>query len=363
MQNNALFEKANAYKQALQHQSMVGVGRTERALAIDFASVADIGRRESQQDALSATEVKARDGQTRLFLLGVYDGHGEKGEWTSNIVKNALETHVYDADNLVDSLRAAIANADDLLIRQNELIAVENGTTCCVALINLDTAVCCVANVGDSRLAVYSLASADFHPIMQTNDHSWGNPSENRRIFKLIKNRQEKTKANDCRVSRKSIGGSNKHVYIYRSQNTDGTGHAEGVNMTRALGHILLRDCGIIPEPEITQLQLQPGYSIVVASDGCWDKITAFDIGLMLTTQKSAAESSQRILAKAKPLHDNTSIAVAYFSRDPSATAAASSSAPVQSSISSCVDDSTFCDMTLKARAMNYYQHCFLYGG
>lgn len=47
------------------------------------------------------------------------------------------------------------------------------------------------------------------------------------------------------------------------------------IQMSRALGHCLLEEYGLISEPDVIRLQLEPRHCcLIAASDGVWDHLT-----------------------------------------------------------------------------------------
>jgi serine/threonine protein phosphatase PrpC len=50
-----------------------------------------------------------------------------------------------------------------------------------------------------------------------------------------------------------------------------------GLNMTRAMGHLILHKYGVSPDPEFSFMFVQTGDVVICATDGLWEVVTSDD--------------------------------------------------------------------------------------
>lgn len=178
-----------------------------------------------------------------------------------------------------------------------------SGTTATVAIIRNNTVH--VAHVGDSRAILGVGQTSD--PIVEvlTLDHEPTNPSEKRRIEE---SGGEVRWDNDDPFPRVFKPGC----------------RLPALNMSRSLGDLLAKEYGVISEPEVKKIHLDPSKKfIILASDGIWEFITNEEAVAIVhkygkhRVQEAANELAElawnRWIEKEEDLVDDITIIVHYF--------------------------------------------------
>lgn len=193
---------------------------------------------------------------------------------------------------------------------------VEFGTTATAVIVQGDMLV--VAHVGDSLVALGRTSPAEdnsgskFVGEWLTESHSALSPKEKERIEK-----------ENERLELGKRAGFAGEGYVHFQVPTGGFSLA----MTRALGHRLLSESGIIPVPEVVIRRLEREHVCVIAgSDGLWDGMDCttavhevcegFKSGLEPgELAKDLCSESVRYVSNIRPnmKADNTSIALLFF--------------------------------------------------
>lgn len=196
-------------------------------------------------------------------LAAVFDGHGRNGHHVSRRVRDIFEQHAWSlgAASLQDNVSAVqsvfasvFAKAHDALVRDG--LARLAGTTATVAIVDALSGRMVVAHVGDSTLVAANGRNIDF----KSQDHK-------------IK------KADISRIH--SLGGEVRSM-VYggvtaRRVFVRGEGFP-GLAMARALGDMEANAVGVLSEPEVQQVRLRPGCTVVLASDGVWDQMPSTEV-------------------------------------------------------------------------------------
>lgn len=95
----------------------------------------------------------------------------------------------------------------------------------------------------------------------------------------------------------------------------------DGTQITRSLGHAILSQYGISPEPDVLRTNIQPDDILIIASDGLWNELSSSEISSIALECKMAGFSPQKfcnmllrraeVVAKLKGiLSDNITIVV-----------------------------------------------------
>lgn len=183
----------------------------------------------------------------------------------------------------------------------------ECGTTCTLALVQGDQL--CLANVGDSSACLVSLTNdGDVAARLLTVDHNGMNEEEAARI------RSQHSKF-------ASISEDRGYLSI-----RSGIWAGYELSVTRALGHKHLAQYGVLCEPTVQTLTLQPHDAcLILASDGVWDVMdpreAANRVMDVISAGGSAEEAAQQLvrdtvmLAECSPGGDadNTTALVVVF--------------------------------------------------
>jgi len=167
-----------------------------------------------------------------------------------------------------------------------------------------------VANVGDSAAVLGSRTAAGGYEGLEVSERHWGlNPDEARRVTASVGRRVELLR-------------SDGYLAV-------AAGRFQGyqLSMTRALGHSMLSDFGVIAKPSIAQRTLDDNDTcLIVASDGVWDCFSpteAIELCMDVIENGGTAEDAAAALceesvdrAVSGPDHeaDNTSAVVFIFS-------------------------------------------------
>lgn len=287
----------------------------------DFGAWSAKGRRTAQEDAFVLHEI--HDAKDRSVLLaGIMDGHG--GMAASKLVANELPsilTNELVVQNRQRSVTEATTEAwnavcdryrgncqngecvadydpkEGILMAETGSKGLTAGTTCSMFALDETTSDLTVLNCGDSRSVI---VSPDGSALFATEDHK--PQSEERRIQEGIENGLDYSLP-QCRLSRWWIKVGDYEYSVARS--------LEGPFATSK---------GIVSDPDVTTLSVQPGEILVTASDGLWDVMdsseVALDLHKMRTRERMSARDAARSLcslAIQKGSSDNVSAVVVYL--------------------------------------------------
>lgn len=222
------------------------------------------------------------DGDT--VLLGVFDGHGPFGSEVSHFVHRDLPQQIrsnpeYET-NPVEALTKAFATANENLKRHCTLETTDfectvSGTTASVVLFRGNKLL--VGHVGDSRAVLATRQEGVLKPRPLTQDHKPTLPMERERI-----------ELHGGEV-KKLPGDILDRVFAKGTEDP-------GLSMSRSIGDTDAQAVGVLPEPDILEIQLEANDEFVLlCSDGIWEFISneeAVDlVGKFPKTQvKQAAE-------------------------------------------------------------------------
>jgi protein phosphatase PTC2/3 len=194
-----------------------------------------------------------------VFL--VLDGHGEQGDKISEFVMRQLVVSLEKHEHLQSDPAAALI---DCFTRTNMALMVTpinymtSGTTCVCCYIRDRTLF--VANCGDSRavMAVEENTGSDTLKARDlSRDHKPDDPEEQKRIEEwggFIRPAPEP--------------GLSARVYL------DEEFTMIGLAMARSIGDFAVKAVGVIPQPEVTQFEINPDDQfMIMASDGVWEFI------------------------------------------------------------------------------------------
>lgn len=214
-----------------------------------------------------------------VYIIGVFDGHGDTGECASEIASRAAQ----------DYLRQNLLVEDDpemveeTLVQTFEHMAAavnahpcseDSGTTGTIAVVCNGEIY--IAHAGDSAALVISSPSGSGRERARyvTPMHRTIYESERNRIVKA--------------------GGLVMEGYV-----VDKATKAKGIGVTRTIGDSDMLKNGCIPTPEVKRLPLRTGdMSVVIATDGLWD-VEGLVIGDVLkATRETRSEGAAERLAQ-----------------------------------------------------------------
>jgi len=214
-------------------------------------------------------------------LFGVLDGHGQYGHFVAQFCRDyfiqKMEEYAYlckiqnifTPEGVYNTLKNKnflyiidiFKSADIEMTKQSTFDYYSSGTTCNL-VIQLNKNLIC-ANVGNSRgIIIYeknNITNTDICPI--SRDHTPDIPEEYQRII-----------SNGGTVGQ-YIDKNGKKLGLNRIYKTGQT--TPGIRISRALGDLNAKSCGVINIPEITEYNLNNNSKyMVICSDGIWGIIS-----------------------------------------------------------------------------------------
>jgi len=230
------------------------------------------------------------EGDRPCSIYGVFDGHGKSGHDVSNFVKENLpKLIVKDPRFMTDQMdkmltdcfkkmQGLISSAD----RMNKLSAQMSGTTCTIAIHDINNNKLFLAHVADSSAVLCNRVGQKLGGVQLTRDHKPNLPDERRRI-----------ESSGGRVA--FDGYMNYRVYARNAR-------YPGLNMSRCLGDLKgHNDCGLSCEPEVMVRELSPeDGTLLICSDGVWEFLSPDEaVGIVSTYTPDQAMVAAEKLAKA----------------------------------------------------------------
>ena len=238
----------------------------------------ELGHKKTNQDTLLIE--RNVNGVLNFNIFGVLDGHGEEGHYASQFVSryifHRIKNHpaIKKQDEpkqiyhkLKENSYKIIANIfldADVQIQKEKFDVNRSGTTC-VIVIQLEEHIIC-ANTGDSRaIMIYD----------QNNDDNLVNS----KVFPLSYDCKPDLPNELKRI--KACGGMVEKAYDPEVGETgpyrvwaEGEDYP-GLAMSRSIGDMDAKKCGVIPNPQIVEYIIDPYTKyMIVASDGIWEFIS-----------------------------------------------------------------------------------------
>ena len=214
-------------------------------------------------------------------LFGVLDGHGEFGHKISRFARDFIKEEI---QNYFEKLRVTTLSeiymeltkddyslikktykkVDDELKKQKDFNANFSGTTCVIVFQvgnNLIT-----ANVGDSRAILVFSEDSDKN----------NKKLKNTKIFELSIDQKPDLPKEKERI--KKMGGIVDQMLDSKGKRNGpfrvwaGRENYPGLAMSRSLGDLKGKNCGLIPEPEIIEYTMDDKSKyMIICSDGVWE--------------------------------------------------------------------------------------------
>jgi serine/threonine protein phosphatase PrpC len=229
------------------------------------------------------------EGERPCSIYGVFDGHGKNGHDVSNFVKENLpKLIVKDPRFMTDQMdemlvdcfkrmQGLISSAD----RMKKISAQMSGTTCTLAIHDIQKDTITLAHVADSSAVLSKRAKRKCRGVPLTRDHKPNLPDERKRI-----------ESGGGRVL--FDGYANHRVYAKNA-------NYPGLNMSRCLGDLRgHNDCGLSCEPEVMVRELSAeDRNLLICSDGVWEFISPDEaVGIVSTYTPDQAMVAAEKLAK-----------------------------------------------------------------
>lgn len=221
------------------------------------------------------------------LLVGIFDGHGMDGH---TVAEQVCSFFARTAPRLIPqapaplnsygasaALQRLFAMAHTLL-EQQAALAEFSGTTATVAVLDTHSRKMMVAHAGDSSLGVFASGAA----IHATKDHVVDEESAQR----------VRACGGEVRASR--CGGISAPRIFAPGRNVP------GLMMSRSLGDLCAHRLGALAVPEVeVDLPMIAGSTIVVASDGVWEKMPVNTVAASLPVLLTAARGCSGSVAHA----------------------------------------------------------------
>lgn len=206
-------------------------------------------------------------------MVAVFDGHGREGHRVSHrcsefFAQQAESLGALDGQELSDELVRVFAMAHDVL--EQEGSARWSGTTATVAIVSLVAGNAIVAHVGDSTLMISNGTSVEF----VSRDHRIEG-SEEQRISE---------RGGEVRTAVIS-GVTARRVYLPGKS-------LPGLAMSRALGDVEAHSLGVLSFPDVKLVPFGPSSTLVVASDGVWDRFPPHQVADFLVRGQNQRASA-----------------------------------------------------------------------
>lgn len=195
------------------------------------------------QDAYLTLELR-----DNCMLVAVFDGHGPMGHFAASHIRELFvqlgPAKLSGASNAAAALSQLFTSVDDVLRCEGKWH--EAGSTAVCAVIDRNSRSVTVAHVGDSPL----LLAHGGNLVFSTKCHKFDETEEHR--------------INTCGGEVRVYDGC-RRLFV-RGQ------EYPGLSMSRAFGDFIIKDHGLIAEPDISpSLPFPPGSTLVLSSDGVSD--------------------------------------------------------------------------------------------
>jgi len=278
------------------------------------------GDRKENQDIYIVTTIKdLQHKQQKIPLWGILDGHGALGAEASKdsaklfqqLVEHNLDLRMKQIDTQI-KMKSIFDAVNSSLLNSAKLNKQEYGTTAVVATLIMEDSIpyLVVGNVGDSRAILIRKIGKKNTIIPLSSDHKLEREDEHQRIL--------------CGSGKIIIGSSGSYRVIPDPEHFTIELIVQenlGLNMTRALGHIILRNYGVIADPEFLSVKLNVGDILIIASDGLWEFMNNKEVVDFVSKYKDAqlacrdlCKQVQKICKKRNVKSDNVTILIVMFS-------------------------------------------------
>mmetsp|Transcript_116889 Transcript_116889/g.212675 ORF Transcript_116889/g.212675 Transcript_116889/m.212675 type:complete len:415 (-) Transcript_116889:128-1372(-) len=251
--------------------SLPGVGAPRAAVGV--STIPNVGKGGENQDSFVASTNQSGS----KCLVGVFDGHGEKGARISQLAKSSIARGLFTHKELhsdpVCALEGAYSETQRHIERQYGSEALHSGTTAVAAYQHRDRLI--VANVGDSRAVLGRCETSNevltggssLRAIELSSDQRPGRADERRRITQAGGVVQQ-----SAFPVRQSIGGPSRLVRVGPERVWDRSG-CYGLGVARSLGDLAMHPF-VTANPELHDRQIDPKDKVLIlGTDGVWDRL------------------------------------------------------------------------------------------
>lgn len=218
------------------------------------------------------TFVTSASANGNKLLVGVFDGHGEKGKVMSEFARNAMSKSLFSHKDLHSdpkmALESAYRDTQNMIEQTHGMAAAESGTTAVAAYQHRDRLL--VANVGDSRavLGRCDTARNGMKAVELTQDQKPSRADEKKRILAA----GGKVDQMAFPVWHPTGGFRLMRGGPERVMDSSGFG---GLAMSRSLGDLSLRPY-VSSQPEVVERKLDSRDKfLILGSDGVWDQVSS----------------------------------------------------------------------------------------
>ena len=239
------------------------------------------GKRKINQD-LHLVKINMNDIEG-FNLFGVLDGHGENGHMVSRFTRDFILEEIKNNTSNIKSLQEiyAFLKKDNYSIIKNTYQKVDeelskqkfnsnfSGTTCIIVFQIGNNLIS--ANVGDSRA------------ILIYNDNPKDDKLEESKIYELSIDQKPELPEEKKRIYK--MGGIVDQMLDGRGKRNGpfrvwaGKQNYPGLAMSRSIGDLKGKNCGLISEPEIIEYELnEKSKYMIICSDGVWEFLNNEDV-------------------------------------------------------------------------------------
>ena len=232
-----------------------------------------LGNRKINQD-LYLVQINFMDVEG-FNLFGVLDGHGENGHKVAAFARDYIISQLasfFKSQNSINltsiysllkkknfSLIKDIYQQADKELEKQKFNSNFSGTTCVIVFQIAEKLIC--ANVGDSRaiLVTTEKSNSEIYKVIElSHDQKPDLPEEKKRIYKM---------GGIVDQMLDSKGKRNGPFRVWA-----GKENYPGLSMSRCIGDLKGKKCGLISEPQIIEYEIdEKSKYMVICSDGVWE--------------------------------------------------------------------------------------------
>ena len=232
-----------------------------------------LGNRKINQD-LYLVQINFMDVEG-FNLFGVLDGHGENGHKVAAFARDYIISQLasfFKSQNSINltsiysllkkknfSLIKDIYQQADKELEKQKFNSSFSGTTCVIVFQIAEKLIC--ANVGDSRaiLVTTEKSNSEIYKVIElSHDQKPDLPEEKKRIYKM---------GGIVDQMLDSKGKRNGPFRVWA-----GKENYPGLSMSRCIGDLKGKKCGLISEPQIIEYEIdEKSKYMVICSDGVWE--------------------------------------------------------------------------------------------
>ena len=195
------------------------------------------------------------------FVLGVCDGHGEKGHIISQYVSEKLPEYIKNIN--YESITNEFKKINNEIFDNKNIESKMSGTTVSSLIITQEKILS--INLGDSRSCLIKKENNLYSYKYLTRDHK---PSEKDESLRIINNNGRIKRCYDEDL-KKYLGP--ERVWLKNKEEP-------GLAMTRSIGDKIAHSIGVIDEPEFKNNEFDGNEKfIIIASDGIWEYLSGDD--------------------------------------------------------------------------------------